>query len=251
MAAVTACGSGSANKVALSSYGSAALGNGCATVDLSFENLTGAASASGSTVNPINFLYTATTPADWVGSVGNARFIAQFNEVVTTHNGGSYTGGSYPSPGAGLGWYFDSLQVLTGPSFSISNVLNTISFTQTYCLGATATAGCTAANLASIRSSYTGNGVLTQSVLSCGSSFLSCTGGIADIASSLNFSVVAVTTDVNADRATGAGAGGSITIGDFGTSFAQFSVAPEPGTFGLLGMAIIGMGLVRRRRQRS
>jgi hypothetical protein len=267
-ATVTACGVGAANKTALSTYGTASLGNGCSAVDLSFENFlitsttntggfgtpatsttsgyaSGATTTSGNTVGAVNFLLTPTTPSDWVGSNGNAQFVAQFNYVAIAHS----TGG-YPAPSAGA-WYFDSLQLLSGPIFTPSNVLNTISFTQTYCLGATTTVGCAAANLAIVKASYTGDGVLVSSSLSCGASFVSCTGGLADISNSLRFSTVAVTTDVNANRATGSGAGGSITIGDFGTSFAQFAATPEPSTFGLMGAALAGLGLLSRRRKSS
>jgi hypothetical protein len=57
---------------------------------------------------------------------------------------------------------------------------------------------------------------------------------------------------MTAVRASGSPASvGSVTIGDFGTSFTQLANIPEPSTFGLLGAALAALGLLARRRKRQ
>lgn len=272
-AAISACGVGTANEAALSTYGSAALGNGCARVDLSFENfavvsvsntggfgtpapsttagyVTGASATSGNTVGVINFLQAAVTPADWTSNNGGSNDHATFAYVATAHSTGTYTGGTYTAPtDPSLSWYFSSLQLLTAAVIP-NTVGDSVTFVQKFCLGATTTVGCAAANLATITSAYTVTAGVAglSSNFSCGSSF-SCSGTTANILSSLYFSTVAVLTDMTAIRSSGPPSEGSVTIGDFGTAFGQFADTPEPSTFGMLGAALVGLVFLGRRRK--
>ncbi len=270
--AISACATASTGTVLTGLSGS---GNGCAAVDLSFENLavtnssaTGPAfnapttantalyttsstpvgniiATAGLTINPVN-------GGDWERTTGNntSTMTATFSWVTFAHTGGTYGSGTpYSLPDPGNGWFFDAITLLTSGNVTSIAAGNSITVAQTICLNALTTASCGVDSLATITATYN-PGAGTTAAFSCstGSASLSCINGNSglDILNSLHVTQIAFSTAITLNR-TGSG---TVDLNYFTTNYDQFAdaVAPEPSTFGLMGVALAGLGALKRCR---
>ena len=246
---------------AFSSYGSSAAGNGCATGDLSFEllNVINGASSSSTTSNLFLYGVSALGTGAAVGPAGSVNlfldgtgigsYTAGNTNAAATVSGfaNAHTGGSYPTPGnASLSWTIGAFTLsATG---NASNQAG-ITITRTFCIGATTTAGCTAAN----------SGVITATDAAAGGTFTfvcsalgvningtSCSAGTVSFARH----VLNVAFSDVVDLTTGSG-NHSVSLTNWETSFAQFADAPEPSTFFLSGAALAALFALRSRARRA
>jgi len=271
-ASISACATAATGTVLTGLNGS---GNGCAAVDLSFENLVvSGANAGGGFVAPTlvnSAAYTTSTApvgnniatagltlnpitnGDWERTTGNnsSSLNATFEWVANTHSSGTYGAGTpYSQPNAGYGWFFDAISLLTNGNVTSVGAGNSITVTQTVCLNATTTASCAANALGTLTALYN-PGAGTAAFLSCtGSAFLTCANGNAtlDILNTIHVTQIAFSTSIALAR----NSSGTVDLNFFTTNFDQFAdtVAPEPSTFGLMGAALIGLGIAKRRRRR-
>lgn len=269
-AAISACAT-SATGSTLDTFGATALGNGCASVNLSFENLgisgaTGngggdgytpptttntaifatSTAFSGNAITPITLTYNPVTAADWDDTAGGASSLtATFTGAVTANSSGSYTGGSYTQPLAGFAWVFNTLTLAA--SGDVANTAgNSIAIQQTICLNTTTfSAGC--ANRAVLQANFAAG--TTSPTLSCtiqAGTLGSCSSTTLNLANGLNVTSLAYSTAVTVTRVVN---GGLVDLNSFSNTFNQTAVTPEPSTFGLLGFAFIGLGAYSRRRK--
>jgi hypothetical protein len=200
----------------------------------------------GNTIGPVDIILNTPGPgATWSVS-GGASMSENINYLVTANTGGTFTGGSYPTP-ATPGFIWAINQLVLNPSVNIVNFFggsaNSAAITLSFCLNSTS--ACTSGpNFGSITATFAG--VNTPS-FTC--SFSGCVSGASN---TINLKGVVTQIDVteSLSLATFANAGNSVTINNITTNFGQFATSPvpEPRTFWLLcaGLLCIGLGRFRR-----
>ena len=249
-------------------------GNGCSSIDLSFEDFTvsGASGTngfvaptlantavfatgtapSGNTINPVTLTFNPSTAANWDALTSDAisgTLGATFSFVSNAH-----TGGSYPVADPGFAWYFDS--VTLGASGAVGNtILQSITITQTLCLGVSNAASCSAANQGIITASFAVNSSLPTFACSESSSNLVCTGGgtpatspTLDILNSSQFTQIYSSTTISASHFF---FGNTVDLNSFNLQFAQIAETPEPSTLGLMGTSLMALCALARKRRKS
>jgi hypothetical protein len=252
-------------------YAGAGLGNGCASVNLSFENFgflsgshTGSGvtqstsnnavfstgtGASGDSVGPVTITFDPTTAANWV-LTSNGTTGATISYVAIAHTGGSYTGGSYGSPATpGYFWDFSTLTFNVSGQLAANNANSSGSVTQTICVGATSVSGCASANLATITATLTDTAVTFSCSVGAGFAWGACLSATSNV---LNFSThptMIALQDVYTLSRTG---NNDVTLSSFGTTFGEVADSPEPATITLTSGALLGLAFcaVRKRRNR-
>lgn len=244
-------------------------GNGCAAIDLSFENfsITGGATGGfvaptanntaiwatgtlpvGDTVGPVRLTINPTPATNWESNNGNSTLTMTLNYIVVAHSSGSYTGGSYPGPAtSGFEWFFDALALTINGSVGNASG-QSIVVTQTICLNATTTTGCGAPALGVITATIPSNSSTPTYACSESSSFLNCTGGnqILDIINGLQVQQIALTTQITANRTNATG--NVVDLNFIQLEFTQYADTPEPSSWLLLGSALALIGFKTRRR---
>jgi hypothetical protein len=274
--AIAACspGPGPGNAFNTAAYTPTAMGSGCASINLSFENLglTGATAtglgvteatannaffvtgtgASGNTVGPVTIQFDPTTASNWSinASVLGSTTGATLNYVVFAHTGGTDGHGTYPSPtDTNLQWDFNSLALTPAGSMSGNTGGSNESVTMVICIGATSTSGCAAANTATVTGTINTNTSTFTFGCSTGAGF--SWGSCADATSNLiNFTThpvqIAISDTYLVDGAILTGA--TVTLNNFQNTFGETTNAPEPATLSLVG-AMLGLGILYRRRK--
>jgi hypothetical protein len=159
MAAVTACAT-TANGNTFASYGASSTTDGCAEIDKSFTSLTavsGVITASdlqlwatgsapvGNAINPVDVNFDTTGSANTWSAVAISTQNSSFSYVVDANTGGSFTGGTYPSPNAGFNWAMNSITLSPTGTYSALGA-GTETVAMTFCLGQNTNAGCAAAD---------------------------------------------------------------------------------------------------------
>lgn len=245
--------------------------NGCRQDDLSYGalNLTGGTSAGGgttpttanidifstgtaasaNTVGPVNLF------VDGFASIGGGGTSSESGTVaalVTANTGAGVGGGAaYTAPtNASLHWAFLGLQL--NPTAAEVDTGDTITITENFCLNATqATVGgnCTTADHGILSATFTGS---TTPVFTCafGTAGVCATAAssLANFAglTSLNITTIDLTEAVSITRA----ATTTVTLTNIEDIFTEQAV-PEPGTFGLIGVAFAGLGVMTFRRRKQ
>jgi len=251
----------------LATYAPTALGNGCSSIDVSFENLgltgTGgspaqttannniystATAASGNSVGPVSAFFDASA-ANWVLSGGGtASTQGTISYVATAHTGGGF--GAAPTSGGN--WYFSGL--VLNPTASITGgVGNMITVTMTFCLNATSTSvgvgGCTIGNEGMISATYDGTSPVTFSCVFGAGGCVSSFGNTINFGGGTQPTQIAISDAYTITK--GSSANNTLTLTNFENQFIQAATAPEPSTFVLMSLGLLGAGLVRLRQKRS
>ena len=260
-----------ATKATLASYGTGTA-NGCYEIDQTFSNflVTSGSAGTGTTAQTtstddiagsstfsavttpwtVTSTFSGATAADWevVGGTGGANTEGTITYVTNT-NQAEFTVPGYPTPSAGNSIAISSLS-LTASASTGTNAADTITITETFCIGSAAcTTGATGDTI-TLTATYSGTSdttatygctALTDSGATCGSasSATPITVTFATQATTLNFS----------DNYNLVAHGGTTdTLNDFFNTFNTDEIgAPEPSTFLLLGAGLAGFGLLRLR----
>jgi hypothetical protein len=200
-------------------------GGGCAQFDFQFLSF-GLGAGPGDTFGAIPlssaFLYAS-------GGVPSATANFDGNPNSPWAVPGDNTGGELDSV---LTYYVTSTTDLTGLSFGALNVTGNglVSIVESYCLGASTTAGCTPGNGGSISAVIFGGSILSESPAA---SF------------GPGFQMVAISEEIILPNSNGS----PTSLDLFGNTFDEFQ-APEPATFLLLGSGLAGVAFLRRRQRR-
>jgi hypothetical protein len=279
-ATVTACAP-SATGNTLATYAPAAVGTGCGSINMSFENLsltepvnngTGTvqtafnnaffvtgAGASGNTMSPItatfdptgnNWITTATTSGS-----GNS-YQAKINYAALAHTGGGYTGGTYPTPSdVNLHWAFSSLTLnpLGSITGSVGGTL-AIEVVLHICVGGTSIdpGPCPSGNSALIIAQMNGNGsTFSFTCVASGFTWGSCgAGGFGS--NTINFTSHPVQIALqDLYSVSGVGTSGTLTLNSIDNVFGEGADTPEPATLGVVGLSLAALGALRYRRRKS
>ncbi len=258
---VTACPTSTGTSVG--SFGATSMTNGCADVDLSFTNLSvtggthtvdgttpttsnidiygNGTAPSGNSIGPANLNFSG-----FASITGNGSETATVSAVVEANTGGSYSGGSYPTPSSPSGsWAFTDMTLLPSATFFSGDK---ITISETFCIGANSTNGCSSQNLGNITATYGGFGSVA----------FNCTFGTAGVCSNSSGNYVSFgglsaqpTMIAISDLVTIAnGNVGSVALKDIENIFGQADPdpTPEPSSLILLGSALAGLALYRFRR---
>jgi hypothetical protein len=260
-ASVTACATAAAGNT-FSSYGASSSSDGCAEIDKSFTSL-GAVSGpilatdlrlwatgtapSGNTIKPVSVNFDTTGSTDTWRVVGNgtATQNSSFSYVVNANTGGSYTGGSYPSPSVGFVWAINKITLV--PTGTYSNAgSGTETVTMTFCLGQATTIGCAAADSGTITATFSSSSTPTYTCLvgSAGS----CVSAASDIVNGFAFTKIAVLNIISLNETYPGNQ--TFTLKKIKTNFGEFAESTEPSTFPLLGTGLIGVAFIRYRKLR-
>lgn len=272
--AVTACDGTEAaadvNVTNMSGYGGAT--NGCAVIDLSFENLSLVSSTNtssgmatstltnlaawatgsipvGNTVGAINFYINSDNDANWdATSSQDGALITVLNYLVTAHSSGAFTGGSYATPDPGFSWFFDQMVLNVNLNSNTDNA-NDVLIRQTVCFSGTVATCAYGVGTSNTLSALYTSGNTTTATRSCqdNSTLLLCAGSNTafDILNSSQVSSFIISTRIEILRDSG-----TVGLNWVGSEFTQFAETPEPGTFGLMGAALVGLGFFSRRRRK-
>jgi hypothetical protein len=206
-----------------------------------------------------------TVASDWkIGtSAGNSTTGATDSYVAVANTGGSYTGGTYPSPTTpGGDWAFNDIALDVAGIMNSPYAGSQVQVVMHICIDATTTVSCSAANTATITATLKTNGTMFSYQCSVGAGFTSswgtCAGG-SPSATDITLSVaqpteVAVSDVYSINRVNISGA--TVTLTDFANIFGQMdppdpASTPEPTTFVLLGSALAGLGFFSRRRRKA
>jgi hypothetical protein len=258
------------------------VGNGCASVNVSFTNVslsapvasgTGVAETSsnnaiyatgtgvsGDNVGPVTATFDPTTASNWsMNSGATSTTGATDSYVAVANTGGSYTGGTYPTPTTpGNIWAFNDITLEASGSLTASKPGSQAQVVMTICIDATTTVGCAAADTATITATLSGSGNESTFGFQCsvGAGFTAawgnCAGGSSN-ATNVSLTVseptqVAISDVYIVDRVNGTGA--TVVLNDFQNIFGEMDPpAPEPSTFVLLGSALAGLAFLSRRRK--
>ncbi len=252
-------------------------GNGCASIDLSYTNFAlsnATATGAGTTLPTSSNLYAYSTGTAAIGNTvgpvdlftdgfasvgGNGTAFSETATIsaqVTANTGGSYTGGTYPSPTSGM-WTITGLQLNPTASGGGSE---TIVITENFCVGATSatvgSGGCTAAEQGTLTATYNGSSAAAFTCTFNGSTSGVCGGNGASSSASFSSLGYAVTTVAISETAnlSATGVHGSATLTDIENIFTESTAAaatPEPSSFVLMGCALAGLVLLSSRIRRS
>jgi hypothetical protein len=167
--------------------------------------------------------------------------------VVTANTGGSFTGGTYPTPATpGFIWAINQL-VLT-PSVNIQNFFggtqNSATITLAFCLNATT---CTGPASGSIVATYAGT---NTAAYTC--SYAGCVSGTSNVVN-LSGPVTQIAVAETVQLATFANSLNSVTVNTISNQFGQtaLSPVPEPSTLLLIGAGLSCIALCRKAARRK
>jgi len=267
--AIAAC-STTALGTHLSTMGMGSTANGCAEVDLSYSNLslTGTSSsgrgttpttatidlyssgtaASGNNAGPVD-LFTDGF-ASITGASGTSTEAGMVGMQAAANTGGSYTGGTYPTPSnPNLHWAYTGLQL--NPSAAAVGAGDSITIVENFCLNATSATvagNCTAANHGTLTATFTASTTPTYACV-FGTSGVCASGTSSSVSFAgltLAATTIAITEAVTLDRVGAT----TVTLTNVEDIFSEGAVSPEPGTFGLIGVALIGLGAIGYRKRK-
>jgi hypothetical protein len=165
---------------------------------------------------------------------------------VTANSSGTYNSGanSYTQPLAGYYWALTSI-ALNAAGTTSGGFGNSMLITQTICLNTTAfSAGCGQRYTLTA----TWGGAAVSPTLGCAvaaGSGASCSGSTLLI--SQQVTAISFQTVVALDRVDH----GVATLTSFGNTLNQSAQTPEPGTFGMLSAALVGLGVLAKRRKKA
>lgn len=259
----SAC-AGAAKRNKLGAYTQSTPGTGCSVTDASFENMSLAnpvgtgtftaqttstddiyatsTAASGNTVGPVNFFFDPAAAADWEVTAGTSTEGATINYNAIAHTSGVAPFAPAPTS-AGYSWLFDSIILLPTATISAGGG-NTITITEVFCLGATTTVGCAAADKGTITAKYTNNSTVAYTCAFGSAGCVSGTSNTVDLSAALQTGTIAISETYLLSRT---GSTGNLTLTDIKDTFGEDAESPEPSTFVLLGTALAAVGLLRFR----
>jgi hypothetical protein len=258
---VTAC-STAANGSTFSSFGPSNSGDGCAEIDKSFTSLTAVSgpilatdlqlwatgtAPSGNTINPVVANFDTTGSANTWSVNGKLTQTSSFSYVVDANTGGSFTGGTYPSPTTGFVWAMNSLTFVPTGAFSSGTGTETIAML--FCLGQATTAGCAAANQGTITATFTDVGGSTPTFSCTVGTAGTCVSPTGNVVNGFSFTEVSVLDTISLSQ-TQNGNGHIFTLSNIETDFGEFAEAPEPSTFAMIGTALAGVAFLRFRKKK-
>ncbi len=218
--------------------------SGCAEVDKSFSNFIdtvlvgslGSGAAFGFSASGMAPLGDTMAPLTaHLTVLGAQQLTPSYQEAVTynvvSHTGGSYLGGSYPTPATpGATWAISGLTFI--PSITVTGNGQNASAFEEFCLNAASVAGCQLIDSGEISVAFF-NG--SSSITCLGIYCASASGRVANFP--IPVTQIAIDFDVTGGGATTTG----VTLNDFDTVFSGVAVAasvPEPSTF---LMVIVGL----------
>lgn len=214
-----------------------------------------AGSVDGSMSSSVWDITTANTYSDGITSSGTVAY-------SVTSQGGA-TGESTPAPG--LTYYINSIQLTPtgkiswGTGSGVGNGTFEIQIVETVCLDQTTTAGCPAAQEATItaieETKSSGNtSPITTFSFSCtgvGSDFTNdCTATSGSLAFA-NLPTLAVSDAVTVTLGAGYWSTASVDLSNLENVLGEYTAAPEPSTFVLFGTALAALGAIRLTRRRG
>jgi hypothetical protein len=233
-------------------------GSGCAEIDKSFSNFIDTVLA-GSKGGGAEFAFSASGMApigdtilpvtDQLSVLGLQELTPSYQETVNynvvSNTGGSYNGGSYPTPATpGATWAISSLTFT--PSISVNGNGQTGTAFEEFCLNAGSTSGCPSADSGEITVVFSKTGPSTTCI---GSYCASANGNV------VNFPTPVTQIAIGFGVIVGGAETQGVTLNNFDTDFSGVAVSesapelPEPSTF---LMASVGLAClvwnVRRRR---
>jgi hypothetical protein len=238
------------------------LGSGCAEIDKSFSNFIdtivvgslgpGAAfgfSASG--MAPLgNTMFPVTAQLSVLGTQAlTPSYQEAVNYNVVSNTGGSYDGGSYPTPATpGATWAISGLTFI--PDISVNGNGQSANAFDEFCLNAASTNGCPFADSGEISVHFTGGGSSTTCL---GIYCVSADG------SAVRFPTPVTQIAIGFDVVVGGATTTGVTLHNFDTDFSGVAVpasggsppttSPEPATYLLAGVGLAcPVWYVRRRR---
>jgi hypothetical protein len=233
-------------------------GSGCAEIDKSFSNFIdtvlvgskggGASFAfSASGMAPLgDTMFPVSTQLSVLGAQElTPSYQESVNYNVVSNTGGSYSGGSYPTPSTpGATWAISGLTFT--PSMSVNGNGQSATALEEFCLNAADVSGCPAADSGEISVSFSKGGSTTT----CASTYcVSANGNVVNFPTPVT--QIAIGFDVRVGGAETLG----VTLNNFGTDFSGVAVSesvpelPEPSTFLMAGVGLVCLvWYVRRRR---
>lgn len=216
-------------------------------VNLAASGGTISGSGASSTITQIAAVFTSTDSSDstqWVGTGGSETLVSNVSYQA-------HAAQSEPTPAT---WEITSLTLALG-SFTTSNPANagnTIEVKEQFCVGAS-TFSCTSAStdygyieeLVTLKT--TGSPTIADSVC-YNNGATSCTATTSLTLSGLDATSIAIEDSVSITRVSNAGV--DIFLTGFTNDINQNAELPEPSTLVLMGTALAGIGILRRRRQK-
>lgn len=239
--------------------------DGCSSVDLNFTNIgvsgfptnTGSYNGTAGTINtaatPDTITTTTMTMAGSWGSTNSTATGGTVTTLVTANNGSNA-----PTEPNFL-WALSGLTLT--PTFSSFNQSDLVQAVVSICLGTGAltsaspgTGSCLAANQGQVTVTWNAN--LSSTALSgatgtLGSSFSTAGGDAAALSFAINASVKYTTAYISTAFTMTPSGNSGVLLTNWATGVDQTAVSsvPEPGTMGLMGLSLIGLGFLARRRK--
>jgi hypothetical protein len=266
LATVVSCPTSSPG-VSLQTLGTGSLSSGCAEIDKSFTNfLISNATTTAPTASDINIFATGATPVgntispvtaflDTTGSATTWSSTGLFQQEtvgfeVTANTGGSFTGGTYPTP-ATPGAFWAINQLVLNPSVTIigSSPQNTVSVALSFCVGGTSVSGCSAGNSGTLNAAY-------DPTTPLGTFLCNFSGCVSPSGNTINLggAVTQIAVNLTVSLASSTAAGQSTALNNVGLQLGEFaagaSTVPEPYSLLLAGAGLAGIALLRFRRRR-
>jgi hypothetical protein len=136
----------------------------------------------------------------------------------------------------------------------VSNASTDVFVTESFCLNGTAISGCSNGGYIQYQDNGAGGGVVTAVICYNGGNYSSCIPGApTTLASPTTPITLALPTGITSifiqDVVLSINTNGSDYLGQFQNGFDEGSFTPEPATFGLVGLALAGLGVLRYRRK--
>ena len=230
---------------------------GCAAIDKSFSNFTDTALV-GSLGAGATFAFSASGMAPLgdtmlpvstqLSVLGVQQLTPSYQEAVNydvvSNTGGSYTGGSYPTPATpGATWAISGLTFI--PNISVTGNGQTATAFEEFCLNAASTSGCPSADFGEISVVFSKGGSSTTCI---GTYCASANGSVVNFPTPVT--QIAMGFQVNVGTADTLG----VTLHNFDTDFSGVAVSPsvpqlpEPSTFLML---VVGLACLVRCVRRA
>jgi hypothetical protein len=273
-------------RATLSSFGVTAptTGDGCYETDKTFSNFAVVSGSSGTgitqststvkiqgsdtfvseTLNTpwnVSEAFSGATVADFaVTGTGGATTKGTMSMLVNSTNA-FLTNPSYPTPVAGATNFITSVSLSTsGKTGNANNNDDSLIITETFCIG---NAACTATDEIILTATYLNNSSTPSYTCAFGAGGTaatthtvagSCSGTASASRDVVSFSINVTTVTVVdvytlAAQVNAAGGSTTVTLKNFTDVFGEEELAPEPSTFLLLGSALAGVAVLRRRKQ--